>query len=355
MSIIFGILIFGFIVFIHELGHFLFAKKNGILVEEFAIGMGKILFSVQKGETRYSIRLFPIGGYCAMLGEDDDNYEERSFNSKGVFARMSVILAGAFFNAILALVIFTGFGLFNGYKTLDIEAVVEGSFAEESGILPGDKIVEVNGNHISNYNEIYFETQFSDKGKINLVYERDGQKHEVSGTMTVNPSSNSYFVGIQTKYYNGVFAEDIEGLEKGTFLGGIKAGYKDTMFVVESVFLSIKLMINNTIGVNELSGPIGIVGAIDESYEQSMEVGGFSYAILNMLNLMAMLSANLAVFNLLPLPALDGGRFVFLLYEVIMGKKVPPEKEGRVHFIGFVLLLSLGVFVAFNDVIKLFN
>ncbi|MFV0519021.1 MAG: M50 family metallopeptidase [Lachnospirales bacterium] len=355
MSLIFGILIFGFIVFIHELGHFLFAKKNGILVEEFAIGMGKILFSVQKGETRYSIRLLPIGGFCAMLGEDDDNFDERSFNSKSVGARMAVILAGAFFNALLAIIIFSGFGLFNGYRTLEVEAVVENSFAYESGLLPGDEILEINGNSINNYNEIFFETQFSSDGEIDLVYERDDQKYEVTGNMTKNPENNSYFIGVQTKYMTGVFAKEIEGFERGTFFGGLKSGIDNTLFVVESVFLSVKLMINNTIGVDQLSGPIGIVSTIDESYETSMESGGFGYAVLNMLNLMAMLSANLAVFNLLPLPALDGGRFVFLVYEAITKKKVPPEKEGKIHFIGLVLLMSLAVFVAFNDVIKLLN
>ncbi|MFV0440036.1 MAG: M50 family metallopeptidase [Lachnospirales bacterium] len=353
MSIIIAIIIFGLIVFVHELGHFLLAKKNGILVEEFAIGMGPAIWSSRKGETKYSIRALPLGGYCSMLGEDSDNFDDRSFNSKGVYARMSVILAGAFFNAVLALVIFMGFSLFDGFRTLEIDTVVEDSFAGSIGLQSGDVIKEINGNRMTNYNEIFFETMFSQDGSIDLVYEREGEKYEASGTMQINPETSNYYIGVLTKYKRGVFASDIEGYEHASFFESVKMGVNNTTYIVESTFLSFKLLFNRTIGMESMSGPVGIVGTIETTYDESMESGGVKYAFLNMLNLMAFLSANLAVFNVLPLPALDGGRFVFLVYEAITKKRVPPEKEGFVHFVGFALLMSFAVFVTFNDIVKI--
>ncbi len=354
MSIIISILVFGFIVFIHELGHFVFAKRSGILVEEFAIGMGPVLYSKKKGDTKYSLRLFPIGGFCAMLGEDKDDFDPRSFNAKSVKARIMVIVAGALFNAILALVIFCGFNLFTYFSTLEIAYVTENSYAENVGILPGDTIKEINGNNIIDFNEIFFETQFSKDGKMDLTVERNGEKLQFSDTMTINPKTNKYHIGIQTKPMIGAFAKDIEGFEKASVFRSIKEGFIDTYFIGESTFLGFKLMLNKSIGTDQVSGPIGIVSGIDESYKTSMEEGGSVLAFLNIIRFMAFISANLAIFNLLPIPALDGGRLVFLIYELITKKKVPPEKEGMVHFAGFVVLMALAILVSFNDVKNLF-
>ncbi len=354
MSIIISILVFGFIIFIHELGHFVFAKKSGILVEEFALGMGPVLFSKVKGETKYSIRLFPIGGFCAMLGEDKDNFDPRSFNAKSVYSRILVIVGGALFNAILAFVIFSGFNLFTYFSTLDVAVVTEGSYADKAGVLVGDEIKEINGNKIIDFNEIFFETQFSKDGHIDLVVERDGKEILLSDSMTINPNTGTYYLGIATSPMIGAFAKDVEGFEKASFFRSMKESFIDTYFIGESTLLSFKLMFNKSIGADELSGPIGIVNGIDESYTASMEEGGALLALLNMLRFTAFISANLAIFNLLPLPALDGGRLVFLIYEMVTKKKVPPEKEGLVHYAGFVLLMTLAVVVAFNDIKKLF-
>ncbi len=354
MSIIISILVFGFIVFIHELGHFVFAKRSGILVEEFAIGMGPVLFSKKRGDTKYSIRLLPLGGFCAMLGEDKDDFDPRSFNSKSVKSRIMVIVAGALFNAILALVIFCTLNLFTYFSTLEVTQVVENSYAENVGILPGDKIKEVNGNKIIDFNEILLLTEFSKDGQMDLTVERNGEKLQFSDTMTINPVTNKYNIGIRTKAMVGTFAKDVEGVEKASFLRSIKEGFVDTYFVGESTFLGLKLMLNKSIGADQVAGPIGIVSGIDESYKTSMEAGGSKLAFLSILSFMALISANLAIFNLLPIPALDGGRLVFLIYELITKKKVPPEKEGMVHFTGFVVLMVLAVLVSFNDVKNLF-
>ncbi len=353
MSILIAILIFGFIIFIHELGHFLFAKKTGILVEEFAIGMGKILYSKTVGETKYSIRLLPIGGFCSMHGEDSEEYDPRSFNSKSIYARMLVILGGALFNIILALIIFCGFTLFSNFSSLEVNQISENSFAQEVGILKGDVIKEINDNKISNYGEVFFETQFAKDGFVNVIVDRNGEKISFSGNMLKNQDGN-YFLGISTKIYLGAFSKEIDGYEKASILRSIKAGFSDMFFIVESTFLSLELLINKSVSPSQLTGPIGIVNGIGESYESSMTENGAFITLLSMLQLMAFLSASVAVFNLLPLPALDGGRFAFLLIELVTKKRVPPEKEGVVHFIGFVLLMALAAIVAINDIRNIF-
>ncbi len=354
MSLIIAILIFGFIIFIHELGHFIFAKRNGILVEEFAIGMGKVLYSVQKGDTKYSIRLLPIGGFCAMLGEDKDEFDPRSFNAKSVKARMVVILGGALFNIILAFLIFTGFALFTNFQSMEIVGVAENSFASEQGVRVGDVIKEINGNKITNYNEIFFETQFSKDGQLNMIVDRDGEEVNLSGIMKKNQIGD-YYIGVNTKIYLGAFAKAVEGYEKANIFQSLKQGVLDTYFIFESTFLSIELMLNKTISPDKLTGPIGIVNGIGDSYDKTMESAGAFITFLSMLKLMAFLSASVAVFNLLPLPALDGGRFVFLVYEFITKKRFPPEKEGIVHIVGFIILMMLALVVAFNDIINVFN
>ncbi len=241
-----------------------------------------------------------------------------------------------------------------GNEEEDEAVVTEGSYADNVGVLAGDEIKEINDNKIIDFNEIFFETQFSKDGKIDLVVERDGEEILLSGNMTVNPNTGTYYLGIATSPMIGAFAKDVEGFEKASFFRSIKESFIDTYFIGESTLLSFKLMLNKSIGAEELSGPIGIVNGIDESYTASMEEGGALLALLNMLRFTAFISANLAIFNLLPLPALDGGRLVFLIYEMVTKKKVPPEKEGLVHYAGFVLLMTLAVVVAFNDIKKLF-
>ncbi len=342
MGIILAILVFGIIVFIHELGHFLLAKANKIRVDEFSIGMGPRLFSFVKGETRYSLKLLPLGGSC-MMGEDDvDDMSEGSFNSKSVWARMSVVVAGAEFNFLLALVFSMIVIGYTGYDEPVISGVVEGFPAQEAGLTEGDRIVKMNNKKINIWREITYYNMFHPGETVDLIYERDGEKHEV----TITPKKDedgSYLIGITSPAQ----------YEKANLLTAVQYGVYEVKFWICTTLESLKMLVTGDVGVDQLSGPVGIVSVVDETYQQSKNYG-VMIVIMQMLNIGILLSANLGVMNLLPLPALDGGRLVFMIVEAIRGKRVPPDKEGWVHGIGMILLLALMAFVMFNDVKKLF-
>ncbi len=341
MGIVIAIIVFSLIVFIHELGHFLLAKANKIRVDEFSIGMGPRLFSFVKGETRYSLKLLPLGGSC-MMGEDDVNdVGEGSFNSKSVWARISVIAAGPIFNFILALlcaVIIIGYA---GYDEPVISGVIEGFAAEEAGMQEGDRIVKMGDKKIHIWREITYYNMFHQGEEVDVVYERGGEEHQV----TLDPKQDedgNYLLGITATTYT-----------KANVWTAIQYGAYEVKFWITSTLESLKMLFTGAVGMDQLSGPVGIVDTVDQTYQQSKEYGVIA-VIMQMLNFGILLSANLGVMNLLPLPALDGGRLVFLFIEAIRGKRVAPEKEGWVHAIGLVLLLALMAFVMFNDIRKLF-
>ena len=342
MGIILAILVFGIIVFIHELGHFLLAKANKIRVDEFSLGMGPRLVSFVRGETRYSIKLLPLGGSC-MMGEDDvDDMSEGSFNSKSVWARMSVVVAGAVFNFLLALIFSMIVIGYTGYDEPVISGVVEGFPAQEAGLQEGDRIVKMNNKKINIWREITYYNMFHPGETVDLVYERDGEKHEVTITPKKDEDGN-YLIGITSPAQ----------YEKANLLTAAQYGVYEVKFWICTTLESLKMLVTGDVGVDQLSGPVGIVSVVDETYQQSKSYG-VMVVIMQMLNIGILLSANLGVMNLLPLPALDGGRLVFMIVEAIRGKRVPPDKEGWVHGIGMILLLALMAFVMFNDVKKLF-
>ena len=342
MGIILAILVFGIIVFIHELGHFLLAKANKIRVDEFSLGMGPRLFSFVKGETRYSLKLLPLGGSC-MMGEDDvDDMSEGSFNSKSVWARMSVVVAGAVFNFLLALIFSMIVIGYTGYDEPVISGVVEGFPAQEAGLTEGDRIVKKNNKKINIWREISYYNMFHPGETVDLVYERDGEKRETTITPKKDEDGN-YLIGITSPAQ----------YEKANLLTAVQYGIYEVKFWICTTLESLKMLVTGDVGVDQLSGPVGIVSVVDETYQQSKSYGVI-IVIMQMLNIGILLSANLGVMNLLPLPALDGGRLVFMIVEAIRGKRVPPDKEGWVHGIGMILLLALMAFVMFNDVKKLF-
>ena len=342
MGIILAILVFGIIVFIHELGHFLLAKANKIRVDEFSLGMGPRLLSFVKGETRYSLKLLPLGGSC-MMGEDDvDDMSEGSFNSKSVWARMSVVVAGAVFNFLLALIFSMIVIGYTGYDEPVISGVVEGFPAQEAGLQEGDRIVKMNNKKINIWREITYYNMFHPGETVDLVYERDGEKREVTITPKKDEDGN-YLIGITSPAQ----------YEKANLLTATQYGVYEVKFWICTTLESLKMLVTGDVGVDQLSGPVGIVSVVDETYQQSKSYGVI-IVIMQMLNIGILLSANLGVMNLLPLPALDGGRLVFMIVEAIRGKRVPPDKEGWVHGIGMILLLALMAFVMFNDVKKLF-
>ncbi len=343
MSIILALIIFSLIILIHELGHFLLAKRGGVTVEEFSLGMGPRLISTVKGGTRYSLKLLPFGGSCMMLGEDEATTEEGSFASKSVWTRISVIAAGPIFNFILAFVLSVIIIGSIGVDKPVILAVSEGFPAAEAGIQKGDTILKMNGTKIRLSREVTNYVTFHQGEDVTFVYEHEGEER----TVTLSPEQNEggrYIFGLSTV---SSYREKVGAWET------LKYSAYEVKYWIETTISSLKMLFTGQVGINDMSGPVGVVTIIGDTYKESAADGGF-YIWLNMLNISILLTANLGVMNLLPLPALDGGRLVFLIIEAIRRKRIDPEKEGMVHFVGLMLLMVLMIVVMFNDIRKLF-
>ena len=342
MGIIFAILIFSFIVFFHELGHFLLAKKNGIDVEEFAIGMGPNLISKEYKGTRYCIKLLPIGGLC-MMGEDEEATDSPSnFNNKSVWARISVIAAGPIFNFILALVFAVILTAMVGYDKPVIINVEEGYPAYEAGIQEGDTIVRLNEKKINIFREINTYNQFNQGKETEITFLRDGEKKTVTVIPKMDEELGYYRFGIGGGAYT-----------KANAFTAVQYGVYEVKFWICTTIDSLKMLVTRQIGMEQLSGPAGIVSVVDDTYQESKSYGAF-VVLAQFLNIAILLSANLGVMNLLPIPALDGGRLLFLFVEAIRRKRIPPEKEAYVHLAGMALLMALMIFVMFNDIKRVF-
>lgn len=342
MGIIIAILIFSFIIFFHELGHFVLAKLNGIEVQEFAIGMGPALFAKEYHGTLYAVRIFPIGGYCAM-GEDDEATDSpANFNNKSVWARISVIAAGPVFNFILAFVCAIVLIAFVGYDEPVIGSLDEGYPAQEAGLQPGDRIVEINGKNIHLFREVKTYNQFHQGEEVEIIFERDGIERGVILQPKYNEEISYYLLGI-----NGA------GNTRATPLKTLQYSAYEVKYWIDTTLSSLKMLVTGQIGIDQLSGPVGIVDVVDSTYKETRDYGALTVTV-NMLNIAILISANLGVMNLLPLPALDGGRLVFLAIEAVRRKRISPEKEGYVHFAGIVVLMVLMVVVLFNDIQRVF-
>ena len=343
MSIILALIIFSLIILIHELGHFLLAKRGGVTVEEFSLGMGPRLISTVKGGTRYSLKLLPFGGSCMMLGEDEATTEEGSFAGKSVWTRISVIAAGPIFNFILAFVLSVIIIGSIGVDKPVILAVSEGFPAAEAGIQKGDTILKMNGTKIRLSREVTNYVTFHQGEDVTFVYEHEGEER----TVTLSPEQNEggrYIFGLSTV---SSYREKVGAWET------LKYSAYEVKYWIQTTISSLKMLFTGQVGLNDMSGPVGVVTIIGDTYKESAADGGF-YIWLNMLNISILLTANLGVMNLLPLPALDGGRLVFLIIEAIRRKRIDPEKEGMVHFVGLMLLMVLMIVVMFNDIRKLF-
>lgn len=422
MKIIIALLVFSVIVTFHELGHFLLAKKNGIGVTEFSLGMGPRLLSTEKGGTRYSLKLLPIGGSCMMVGEDGDDDSEGSFNRASVWARISVVAAGPVFNFILAFVFAMIITSVVGYDPAKVLKVTEDSPAAQAGLREGDIITEFQGKKIVIGRDLdsYLTLHGLTDEKISLTYERDGEEQEISfladstkkymlgfgyiaeeeaeitqvtvgGAMMKagvqagdiireingtaietgedlqeyfqeNPLDGSEItVGIErngkvenivmtpnmTKQIDSGFVYNLYR-EKTNFLGVLRYSATEVRYWISTTVQSLAMLVKGQFSVNDLSGPVGIIDVIGDSYEEAKTEGSVMVG-MQMLYWAILLSANLGVMNLLPIPALDGGRLVFLIIEAVRGKKLNPNVEGMVHFAGFVLLMILMVFVMVND------
>lgn len=342
MGIIIAILLFSFIVFFHELGHFLLAKKNGIDVQEFAIGMGPNLLSREYKGTLYCLKLLPIGGMCVM-GEDEEATDDPgNFNNASVWARISVIAAGPIFNFILAFVGAVIITVMVGYDKPVLGSVEAGYPAKEAGMEKGDQIVKMGDKTVHIFREISLYNQMHQGETVDVTFLRDGQKHTVTLTPKMDEELGYARLGIGSS-----------GNYKANVVTALQYGAYEVKFWICTTIDSLKMLIARQVGVDQLSGPVGVVNMVDDTYQQSKSYG-VRVVFLEMLNMIVLLSANIGVMNLLPIPALDGGRLFFLFVEVIRRKRIPPEKEGYVHFAGIVLLMLLMVFVMYNDIRRIF-
>ena len=342
MSIIVALLIFGLLIFFHELGHFLLAKRGGIGVTSFSIGMGPSIWKKQIGETEYCLRVLPFGGSCAMVGEDTESEEENAFNKKGVWTRISVVAAGPVFNFILAFVGAIIMILCIGVDKPIVIEMMEGYPAYEAGVRAGDEVISMNGRNIGVYRDVSMYIQLHQGETIDLVYERGGERYETSIVPKMG-EDGQYLMGI----VGGGYTKCENPIEVVKYAGGV-VGYW-----IHMVFDSLKMMVSGQVGREDVGGPVRIVSMIGDTYEQSAAISGFA-VFINMLNMVIFLSANLGVMNLLPIPALDGGRLFIMLIEVVTRKRVPEKVEGYIHMTGFAVLMGLMVLILFNDISLMF-
>ena len=345
MTILYFILVLGITVLIHELGHFLFAKRAGVHIYEFSIGMGPQIFKFNRknDETVYSIRLFPIGGFVSIAGEDlevDDKVpKDKQLCNKSWCDRFLVMFAGIAFNFILAIIILFFVGLFNGVPKNQLQiAVIDKDYQiSTTGIQIGDVITGINGKKVNSYEELSIELAVSNSKDIELEVENNGIKktYTVKPTLVEKDGVKNYLYGFSLNNEK----------EKGLFLS-IKYAFEKTGNLTTQMCLIIKYLFTGKLELNNLSGPIGIYQVVDQAR---------TLGFLNILYLIAYLCINVGFINFIPFPAFDGGRILFLIIEKIKGSKVNPKIENIIHSIGFVLLMILMVFVTWNDIVRIFG
>ncbi len=372
MTIILFIIILGIVVISHEFGHFIVARANGIHVVEFAVGMGPTLFHIDGKATRYSIRLLPIGGACVfdgldgLEGETEKKKEQTSEKSEGIgrtgdsdfhpefdqggsfldasiWARITTIFAGPLFNLILGVLIAFIMVGWNGTDLPEIQAIMEDSAAQEAGLMAGDIITNMDGEEIHLYREISLNSALNSKGKpMTITYERNGEANTVTLVPKYSEEDQRYYIGLMG---SGRYVE-CKGLDI------LKYGFYESRFIVNNTLKSLLMLVTGNLNKNDVSGPVGVASYVGEAYEEVKDYGA-SAVIFTTLNFILILAINLGIMNLLPIPALDGGRLVFLLIELIRGKPMPPEKEGMVHFAGMVLFFVIMILVMYNDIMKI--
>ncbi len=345
LLIIFGILLFNFIIFAHEFGHFFWAKKFGVKVNEFALGMGPRLLKFKKGETVFSVRAFPIGGFCEMEGEDKESEGEGSLGSKKPWQRMVIVAFGAIMNIVVGffMILIITFQM-NKLPTTTIDSFSEKSVSSVCGLRENDQILKINGVKTNSAKEIFFGIgAYSDK-EFEVQVKREGE---------VITLSNVRFPTVVTKNGDEVNIVDFKvKSEDKKFLNVIRYSCQETISIVKIVWRSLVGVITKKISIKNMSGPVGIVAQISDTTVAGLEISLIA-ALNNILIMMALITINLGVFNLLPLPALDGGRLVFLLSEMILGKKIDPKYEGFIHTAGFFLFIALMLWITYADIIRL--
>lgn len=345
LLILIAVLLFGFIIFIHESGHFFTAKMMGVKVNEFALGMGPVLFKFQKGETQYSLRLFPIGGYCAMEGEDEKSDDQRSFSKKPVWKRMIIVVAGAVMNILLGFLLMMLLLIQQpAFASTTVAKFADDAVSNQSGLSIGDQILSINGYKISTDRDLTFALATDPDFCVDMTVQRGSEELHLEkvqfGTQTADDGSKvlklDFFVEPIPKTVGSLLTQTVQS----------------TISTVRMVWASLVGLITGQFGFNDIAGPVGAASAIGQAATIGLKVS-FLHAVNNIVMMMVIITVNLGIVNLLPLPALDGGRLVFLAVEGIRGKPIDPKYEGWIHAAGFVLLIVLMAVITFSDVLRL--
>ena len=349
MTILFAILLFSFLIFIHELGHFLAAKASGVRVNEFAMFLGPAILKWGKGETQYSIRCIPIGGYCAMEGENEDTDDPRSFQKAAWWKRLIILVAGSAMNLIAGfLILAIVFAPSKQFVTPVIDKAEVGcTVVREGGLQVGDELWKVDGERVYVQSDFSMFLQLNPGDTHDIVVLRNGQKLAFDDYKM----EKHLFPGEETERYGFSF-----GIENATFGKKLQYTWYSGLNVIRSVRLSLQMMVSGQAGLRDMTGPVGIVQIMSDSAE---EADNRTDALLNMLYVGGFLAINLAVMNMLPIPALDGGRVFGLLLtcaiEGVTRKKLDPKYEGYVHGIGMILLLAFMALILFKDIFVIFK
>lgn len=371
MTIVIALLLFGIIILIHEFGHFLLAKKNGVIIHEFSIGMGPKIYSKEKNGTEYSLRILPIGGYVSMEGEEDgfdkseedelntskdsdlildtqdeikeknqnydeDEINEGSFANKTVLQRASIIFAGPFFNFLGCIGFLVVLFLIIGVPTTKVATLVDNAPAQTVGIKAGDEIISINGKNVESSTDITNIITESEGKEINLVVNREGKDLEFDLSPEYSKDTQSYIIGITFDRTKNIIK---------SFTTSITTTWDITVQMVEFLGQLVTGRVAGGIS-NSVAGPVGVIGMVSDAAKTG---------ITNLLYLGAIISLNLGIMNLIPFPALDGGRLLLLLIEALRGgKKLDPSKESMINIVGISILMAFMLFITYKDILRLF-
>lgn len=325
-TLISSIIVFLLVILLHEAGHLVAAKASGIKVNEFAVGMGPKIFGKKKGETLYTLRALPIGGYCAMEGESENSEDARAFNNVSIGRRMITIISGPLMNFILAIVAFTIIAGINGVPSTYIGEVIPNSPLENVGFKAGDKIISIDNKSVKSFQDIPRILALTDSEIVQVGALRDGKEFEKD--VKIEQKDGQKLIGIKPQ------------INKGP-VHSIKYGFTQTYNVIKEVFQVLGMLFTGKLALSRLSGPVGVIKAIGQSAK---------FGALSVLSILGLISANLGIVNLLPIPALDGGRFVMLLIEKLRGKPIGEKWEYYINFAGFVFVIGIMIYVTiFGD------
>lgn len=331
-----AVLVLFAVIIIHEFGHFITAKLCGIRVNEFAVGFGPRLLHKKIGETEYAWRLIPFGGFCAMEGEDEESDDPRAFGNQKAWRRLLVVLAGAVFNLLLGLILAVCIVLpQERFATTQVAQFDEDAVSVKSGLQVGDVIVSANGRSVFTTYDLSYLLSTDEDGALDFVVEREGEEIELNAVQfDLTEEDGQRHIRLDFLVFG----------EERSFGSVVKNSFLTTLSYGRVVYMSFLDLLGGRLGLNDMSGPVGITAAIGDAARQSLK---------NVLSIACLITVNLGIFNLFPLPALDGGRAVFLLLEMIRRKPVPAKYEGWIHAAGFALLLFLLVLISFKDIVRL--